>query len=158
MKQELQDKLYKKYPKIFYEKDLSMQETCMCWGISCGDGWYNILDTLCGLIKSKLDLTSADIERYTNYLQDPNIEEHNRKYFQGYLEQAEKIPKKIHATQVKEKYGTLRFYTDQYCPEIDAYIDFAESMSSVTCEVCGAPGTINSSGWLKVRCEKHKEM
>lgn len=30
---ELQEKLFEKYPKIFRQKDLSMNETCMCWGI-----------------------------------------------------------------------------------------------------------------------------
>ena len=33
MKKELQDKLYNDFPKIFKQKDLSMKETCMCWGI-----------------------------------------------------------------------------------------------------------------------------
>ena len=102
------------------------------------DGWYNILDTLCGLIKKQLEATSKDIERYTNYLNDPNLNQNNKEYFEKYLEQARKIPKEIHATQVKEKYGTLRFYTNEFCPEIDAYIDFAESMSGITCEISGA--------------------
>ena len=47
MNQRLQDKLYEKYPKIFGQKDLPMTQTAMCWGIDCGDGWYNIIDTLC---------------------------------------------------------------------------------------------------------------
>lgn len=23
-----------------------MQETCMCWGLACGNGWYKIIDTM----------------------------------------------------------------------------------------------------------------
>ena len=34
MKAELQDKLYKKYPKIFVQKDMDKTQTAMCWGIS----------------------------------------------------------------------------------------------------------------------------
>ena len=76
MKKELQDKLFNTYPDIFRDKDKSCQETCMCWGISTGDGWYAILDDLCKnltMIKEKYDVATI-------------------------------------ADQVKEKYGTLRFY------------------------------------------------
>ena len=55
MKAELQKQLYEKYPKIFRQKDLPMNQTCMCWGIEVGEGWYNIIDTLCGLIQWHID-------------------------------------------------------------------------------------------------------
>jgi len=55
MDQELQDKLYKKYPKIFKQKDLDMTETCMCWGICTGNGWYSLIDTLCSGIQFRID-------------------------------------------------------------------------------------------------------
>ena len=32
MKQELEEQLYKKYPKLFGERNLPMTQTCMCWG------------------------------------------------------------------------------------------------------------------------------
>ena len=47
MKLELQNKLFEKYPNIFKNKDLPMNQTCMCWGIECGDGWYDLIDGLC---------------------------------------------------------------------------------------------------------------
>ena len=43
MKKELQDKLFEKYPKLYRQKDLDKTQTAMCWGISCGSGWYNII-------------------------------------------------------------------------------------------------------------------
>jgi len=55
--------------------------------------------------------------------------------------------------QVKEKFGTLRFY----CPStsaIDKYIRLAERLSAVTCEECGKPGTPNESGWISTLCEE----
>jgi hypothetical protein len=55
MKQELQQKLYDKYPKIFRQKDLPMTQTCMCWGIDTNDGWYSLLDTLCSQIQWRID-------------------------------------------------------------------------------------------------------
>jgi len=54
MKAELEEALYTKYPKLFRQKDLSMQQTCMCWGCSCGDGWYQILENLCSDIQKHL--------------------------------------------------------------------------------------------------------
>lgn len=47
MKKELQDKLFAKFPKLFREKDLPKTKSCMFWGISCGDGWYTLIDALC---------------------------------------------------------------------------------------------------------------
>ena len=53
MKPELQDKLYKDFPEPFKDKDLPEQETCMCWGCDCGDGWEPILRRLLEKIKGK---------------------------------------------------------------------------------------------------------
>ena len=55
MKAELQQKLYENYPEIFKQKDLDMTQTAMCWGIDCGDGWYTLIDELCGNIKNHVD-------------------------------------------------------------------------------------------------------
>ena len=40
---ELQKKLFTEFPVLYGQKDLGLRETCMCWGIECGDGWFNIL-------------------------------------------------------------------------------------------------------------------
>lgn len=63
------------------------------------------------------------------------------------------------ATQVKEKYGGLRFYVDASNDRQSAMIDFAEALSLRTCETCGAPGTLGESktGWLATRCEAHRD-
>lgn len=51
MRKELEEELYEKYPKIFRDKDKSMQVTAMCWGFDHGDGWFDLLDRLCHNIK-----------------------------------------------------------------------------------------------------------
>ena len=51
MKAELEKKLFKKYPKIFAQKDFPMTHTAMCWGIECPDSWYWIIDNLCHSIQ-----------------------------------------------------------------------------------------------------------
>lgn len=51
MKPELEEKLFKKYPKIFKQKDMPMEQTAMCWGLQCGDGWYDIIDKTCEILQ-----------------------------------------------------------------------------------------------------------
>jgi hypothetical protein len=58
--------------------------------------------------------------------------------------------------QVKEKFGTLRFYYTGGDDEISGMVRMAESMSGVTCEECGNPGTTGGQGWLVTLCETHR--
>ena len=60
-------------------------------------------------------------------------------------------------SQVKEKLGTIRFYTGATSQEVHDIIRKYENQSARTCEKCGEPGTIESSGgWLSCVCEDHK--
>ena len=127
MKKELEEKLFEKYPKIFRQKDLPMSETCMCWGIESGDGWYNILDTLCGQIQWHID---------KNLKEDEKPEE-----------------VQVEATQVKEKFGGLRFYYHGGNDFINGLVWMAEGLSECTCENCGAPGKQNNESWVTTLCE-----
>lgn len=135
MKEKLEKKLFEKYPKIFRQKDLPMNQTCMCWGISCGDGWYDILDALCGNIQGHIDDQIKDNE-YRKEKGEPEKEVHQ-----------------IEATQVKEKFGGLRFYTNTFDDYIDGLIRMAESMSYRTCEECGNRGKPNKAGWITTLCD-----
>ena len=60
------------------------------------------------------------------------------------------------AAQVKEKFGTLRFYLEGHLAGAEELITEAERLSTVTCEQCGQPGEMNESGWMKVRCHQHR--
>lgn len=67
----------------------------------------------------------------------------------------------IHIDQIKEKFGTLRFYISGVPPgsTIEKNIDAAEEASAAMCEVCGSPGTLGGKFWMRTRCAKHqKEM
>lgn len=66
------------------------------------------------------------------------------------------------ATQLKEKYATLRFYWEgALSPEADARveeaIDLAEARSACTCEICGEVGQLYGPGWLTTRCAAHAD-
>lgn len=63
MKQELQDELYHRYPKIFRQRFLPMTETCMCWGICTGDGWFWLIDRLCATIQARVDHSKGKVKQ-----------------------------------------------------------------------------------------------
>lgn len=63
----------------------------------------------------------------------------------------------IIVTQVKEKYGSLRFYVDGEDDKISALIEDAEEESKTICEVCGSPGKLITSGWCSTRCVACRE-
>jgi len=167
MNQELQEKLYKSFPKIFRQKDLSMKHTAMCWGISCGDGWYNIIHALCMHLQHLVDNPNEQIEMYNGWISDEEKKEVPRKDWinkcNSFIEnEKEKIIPQLEAVQVKEKFGVLRFYLSGYpdndimSAKIRSYISFAESMSAKTCEICGSPGKVNEGAWITVRCNNCK--
>ena len=63
--------------------------------------------------------------------------------------------KKVRVVQVKEKFGTLRFYTGAHSTEaIDDLIWQAEKLSAETCDVCGGKSKVkNKNGWLHNICD-----
>ena len=135
MKQELDKLLCEKYPKMLINRNKPMTETCMCWGFECGDGWFQILDSLMGNIQHHIDWNNKNFEKgYTQYKQVPQVT----------------------LDQVKEKFGTLRFYYTGGDDVIDGMVRMAESMSAVTCEQCGSPGTTGGQGWISTLCETHR--
>ena len=171
-----EEELLKKYPKIFRQKDLSMQQTCMCWGMECGSGWYPIIDKLCEMLQWDIDKN-------------------------GYPQ--------IEATQVKEKFGTLRFYYttlepkekhrifvwrgwsylfNKHCYSFRGFcyngvinlgcfslclvdvsmrekwavqqtmVSIAEQISSMVCEICGSIEEVSQTkGWVTTLCKKCKD-
>lgn len=46
MNQKHTEYLYKHFPELFQQRNLSPEQTCMCWGFECGDGWFEILKKL----------------------------------------------------------------------------------------------------------------
>jgi hypothetical protein len=62
----------------------------------------------------------------------------------------------ISITQIKEKWGTLRFYILPSVEYIEGMISIAEEESEHICEICGATGkTVEINGWYETLCENH---
>ncbi len=162
MNEALTQKLAERFPKTFKQLGGSPQETCMAFGIECGDGWFTILDILLRSIHESGHSSWASVE-----LDDPADKESRLKY-----DTVEDFW--IVAHQIKEKFGTLRFYygigtteafqelakkwpntakriVHDYQTRVDAMIEMAEMMSTYTCEATGQPGELHSAGgWYRV--------
>lgn len=140
MKPELEAQLYNLSPELYRDRTKPMNETCMCWGFECGDGWFKLL---------------ARLGEQLNFFRS-------------------EYGVNIKAVQVKEKYGTLRYYYvipeperlwhrlmawlrpqryKQACKLAEALITHAEVSSGHICEACGEWGTLNTAGWMQVLCE-----
>lgn len=168
MNEQLDKKLCEDYPKIFCNRYKSPQETCMHWGFEVGDGWYNLINTLCEALTYTFTTSiEIDEEDAKSLGVAPSMWE-NHYFFKVEAPQ-------VIADQVKEKFGTLRFYyhleysddinklaeTNKY-PElqdiikrytdyIDGIIHFAEIASGRTCSVSGTEGRMHvRNGWFKV--------
>jgi hypothetical protein len=67
-------------------------------------------------------------------------------------------PLGVVATQVKEKFGTLRYYADvpETCDYNATYmlIDESERASASICEQCGQPGTLRKGNWWRTACDE----
>ena len=163
MRKELDEALCARYPLIFKERNQDMTTTAMCWGFSCGDGWYNIIDVLCGKLYSEYLHTKSRYEFIKDKVGQKMYGGSGDIITQGEIdlrkqlmdEEARKVPV---AVQVKEKFGGLRFYVHAATDKHYDYISFAESMSYRTCEECGAPGKRYTDGWHRTLCEVHAEM
>jgi hypothetical protein len=166
-----------KYPKLFPVKTIRGRSFTI--HIECGTGWYYILDRMCSSIQNHIDNTrkgAADTLRYNRALKQAVAGNSNNLRFRykkmSYDDNKiarlvsddisanrpreiwRQAPKQIVFTQIKEKFGTLRVYTnftDDYC---DGVITMAESMSARTCEECAQPGKQTVEGWIKTLCEE----
>ncbi len=132
MRRELDEKLCKLGPTLFADRFAPMTTTAMCWGFECGDGWYDLLEEAI----TKLEPLVAAAKK-----KDPEGWDF------GYYR----------ASQVKEKYGTLRFYMSGETKKMSTIIRKAERRSSKTCEACGKAGKLRGDGWYVVRCDACNE-
>jgi hypothetical protein len=158
MKEELDAYLVKKYPKIFRNRNSSAMESSMCWGFQCGDGWFNILNMLCASIEGHIKGLHQTNEFNQRMLDKIKAGEQAPDWIQASYDKGTlvilPIPD-VTASEVKEKFGTLRFSVQGFDDSIRGMIRVAESMSAVTCEECGKPGYRRDGGWIKTLCDEH---
>lgn len=137
MKEILISELHKKYPSLFSLKD-NQTEPIGAYGIECGDGWFDILSSLCFMINQ----------------QERNIEGNNKYRISQNQEPVEYEPFRF--TQIKEKFGGLRIYYYGGNEYTRGLVGMAESWSFHICEKCGAKGSPDKKGWIMTLCENCK--
>ena len=131
MSPEKDAELCAKYPKIFINRNKTMQESPMYFGISTGEGWFDLIDTLCGELQSHVN-SQIVIRKLSK-------------------DAATKV--QVVAAQVKSKFSGLRFYVDGGDETTRGMINMAEAMSMKICEECGNRATVQTSGWIRNICE-----
>jgi len=230
MRPELEDKLVRAHPLLYRDRYGDMRSTCMVWGFSCNDGWFQLIWDLSQklekcierFVEENADLPCAncgdDAEHHENkigkcnkthslsysyypfrahcivprwrrdlinsfrkgkhpafkhfwksvwkwfgckYVNAP-FRKLNKlflflyeKYGFGYNKQCgcDKFLKDHPcASQVKEKFGGLRFYMTSATNEMWDIISEAEAKSYSICEACGQPGEEYGSGWINTLC------
>ena len=109
-----------RFPKMFVEP---------YGGFACGEGWWPILEALCGQIQHHIDWKNKTTE----------------------------VVAQVTVGQIKEKFGGLRFYYSGGDDVIDGMVRMAESWASRSCETCGNRATKQTTGWIKNLCDEHFE-
>lgn len=137
MNNKLEKKITKRFEFMRTSGDL--MKDLLVFGFECSDGWFQIIWDLC------IDLEKMDIENQKTIPADVKAK--------SILEYGYNVHE-LKVVQVKEKFGTLRFYTQGSTDEMWRRIQESEKMSSETCEICGKPGKILNDGWVSVRCNK----
>lgn len=161
MREELDKQLCEKFPDIFKNRNAPMNQTCMCWGFSCGDGWYPIIEAMCSNIQWHIDWRLEQIDYAHRF--NAELEEARVNDFENWpdwkMRETQKVPEPVTpvvAIQVKEKFGTLRFYYSGGDDFVRGVVRMAESMSARMCEVCSAPATSDpNNGWARTVCSEH---
>jgi len=127
MKKDLDESLSKRFPNLYRDRYGDKSKTGMCWGFTCGNGWYPLVRRL-----------SAKLEKLIL-----EIPENKRKFYK--------------ASQVKQKFGALRVYMHDMTKEMRAAIEEAVEESKHTCEACGREGALvkQDRGWIRVSCKEH---
>jgi len=127
-RKDLQDKLLNDFPRLYMQYSWNKRDSCMPYGFPNVPGWFDILYKL-----------SQDLEAEFQKLPD-NIKKHAAK--NGIFA----------ASQVKQKFGRLRFHMDHPTPEMRTIISAAEGASCAACFICGADGKQRN---MSVYCSEH---
>lgn len=168
MKDELEQKLLEKYPAFFeYLKDYKGPMMPISFGFECGDGWFviidNLMDSINNYIQSKKKYPDKQIKsKFWRFIVGKYRHRcHFKSFMWVFFNKLDKwltmeiIPApQVNITQVKEKFGGLRFYYDGGDDFIDGMVQITENLSYQTCEICGSTKEIGSTrGWITTICQ-----
>jgi len=148
MKKELEEKIYAIDPVFFREKDMDMTKTCMCWGLECGDGWFEPVKRLAEKA-SLLNQMLAPLNMCVNASQIKSKFAEFRCYWEmSVLDTRNDYP----LTDAQQD------LVDTAQRMMDDAVDACERECSQTCELCGKTATFSDEmtvcgSWLTVKCK-----
>lgn len=160
MEKELEETLVGKYPIIFKNYGGDIRETCMGWGMTCGDGWFTLLDDMCGDINDLIE--KKDIEVIAEQVKEKFG---GLRFYYGVnykLSLFNKIHFKIRDLMFRHGHGIIYWKVINFrkkffkttVEKIEDVIRKAEGLSYKTCESCGNPGTRRTeSYWIRTSCD-----
>jgi len=125
MTESLELRLVKEFPSHFRDYKGDPFQTCMAFGCEHGDGWFTLFYEL--------------NKRIAFYLENINPN----------------VKPDFYWTQVKEKFGTARWYYNGGDDIISDLVDYYENQTSYTCETCGDLGKLRGNGWFYTSCDDH---
>ena len=132
MKAKLESQLVKDFPLTFL-RDSNGREPWSMFGFECGDGWEpsirKVAEKLEPLIKAAKEI-------------DPEG------YKAGFYR----------TSQLKEKFGTGRWYLSGGTDEMQNIVDTWEAGTDKICETCGEPGKLFTNGWYYTACWDHTRL
>ena len=103
-------------------------------GVCIGEGWWPIIEALSNQIHHHV--------KWKNEQRD--------KYNRG------EGCRPVIVTQIKEKFGGLRFDYEGGDDTVDGMVRMAESWAARSCEECGKPGKSRDGGWIRTLCDEHE--
>lgn len=122
------EEIIQKYPKIFVPYEGNPMD--INWhGVP--KGWLPIIDKLCGSMQNYIDSYKRWDKEKQDWIHPPQIT----------------------CTQMKEKFGGLRFYYNGGDDLIEGMIVMAEYLCSNTCQQCGSEQDLGKTKhWISVLC------
>lgn len=163
MDKKLELKLVEKYPIIFQEYGGDIRKTCMGWGFSCGDGWYELIDKLCkdinNIIGNKpIKVIALQVKEKFGGLRFYYHIDYKRSPFEK-LDYA--IFKIMSQHRLGRQYHSFENFRRKFLTtsveKISTLIDEAERNSYKICEKCGNPGEPRGGGWIQTLCDSCQE-
>jgi hypothetical protein len=110
-------------------------------GFAIGEGWWNVVDVLMSEIQHHIDWSVKN----------------NQWDLENDKSNIRPVCPQVVVTQIKEKFGGLRFYYDGGDDYIFGLVSMAERWADNTCETCGQKGQRRSGGWVRTLCDAHEE-
>lgn len=127
MTPEHDDELCKKYPLLYRDRNGSIQQTCMAWGFSCGDGWFQLIDEL-----------SSGLEKFNSSGKARVVASQVKEKFGG-----------LRAYLFKDG------LSEEEDARVEELVRAAEEKASTTCESCGKPSENKAvRGWYSTTCNE----